>query len=158
MSLIGILHQRRKPWTQAVFTVFVLAWLNLMLQQCVMAATAVSAPLPVDAAFGDMSGSGVIPAYVVPAYSGVFDDCSHPTSSDRRECNDEAGCVEPAVLKTGPAVQFRKDSQPGQFMILPVAGSTFDPARRSVASRFFPRTRPLPAGPSLRILYCTYLK
>lgn len=154
MSLISILQIRSKPWAQAVLTVFVLAWLNLTLQQCVLAASTISESSLPPAAY-DISGQSQV--FTTPA--NEMDNCPDCVTLGGAGCSYEISCAEPGTYMASTSITVKKVIQPGYVMIFP-------PVYRAIAKKpcDFETSDAIPtvstpyAGPSLNVRYCVYLK
>jgi len=152
MSLISILHSRRKRCAQAVLTVFVLAWLNLTLQQCVLAASAKSDPQQV---VFDITGENG----VFSTQADAMNDCPDCVMLCGAGCNDEIDCDSPETFMVSASITAKKDI-PHEHSVPPLPGirATLGHIRELPASDIVLSTNPPSSGPPLNVRYCVYLK
>ncbi|HNP35825.1 MAG TPA: hypothetical protein PKK10_08225 [Woeseiaceae bacterium] len=139
------------PTTRTVFAVWILVWLNVVLQPCVMAASIVSTRAPdvahqhhaqeTDAAHGHARNHGDCP------HCGLFGngDCAY------------GGCAEPDVVKPSSGTEL-KDASSKPAALAVVAGSYWALAQRPIVTDDIASAEPPPEGPPISIRYCVYLK
>jgi len=137
-----------------MLTVFVLAWLNLTLQQCVLAASPISESSLPPAAY-DISGQSEV--FTTPA--NEMDDCPDCVTLGGAGCSYKIGCVEPVAYMASTSITVKKVIQPGYVMMLPpvyraITKKTYD----SETSGAIPTVSTPHAGPPLNVRYCVYLK
>lgn len=150
LNLLTTIRQKPDPWTRRVFSLFVVLWLNMALQPCVMA-------------FGDANDHGC-PGCPLPSTEDISSHSANEAGdSDLNASMCAVGTSECALVDdinySGRAISVSAEDAPGD-MPVGIASSVDvnSPAEYSFARPGVGDTSFLPgASPPLHILYCVYL-
>lgn len=134
------------PTTRTVLAVWMLVWLNVVLQPCVMAASIVSIPAP----------------DVAHQHNPQETDADHGHAKNHGDCPHcglfgNGVCAEPDVAKPSSGTEL-KDGSSKPATLAVVTGSYWALAQRPIVTDVIASAEPPPEGPSIPIRYCVYLK
>lgn len=150
MSLITTLRQRRRLRARTVLAAFMLVWLNVVLQPCVMA-------MPVsDVASDQLAHQHESQSKAAHGQHDEHDDCPHCAVFGAVNCGEGDGCDEPDVVQSNGTIKL-KDTTPRLMAVLPVPDLALHTGQLLRAASILPRAAPPPPGPAISIRYCVYL-
>ena len=152
MNLIVTFRSKTSKQGRTVFALFAAVWLALILQPCAMAA-----PGTIETPGHGVAHTDSGRAHSVAGQDSGNEDCPHDSLSEAGCCDANGICDEFEALKRSAAVKI-KDLSSEPFAYISPLPSAPDLASDLQRLHYFAYEEQLPAGPSLNIRYCVYLK
>jgi len=149
LNVLTTMRQRQAPWTRSVLGLFVVVWLNMVLQPCAMAfgdpnnpdrahcPTMQTEETTSQSAYDAAESAGVLPYETSAAQCAFIDDFNYDGRMVEAKVKNEPSDETPGVAAPFPAIALEKG-----LMASPGAGN----------HSFFPGD-----PPPLNVLYCVYL-